>query len=112
MARSFCSTALGRWAGVRWPTLIAFVSRDGTQTGQEVDVVMENRAGRLVGVEVKAGATVAAAVFKGLQALAETAGRRFHRGVILYTGTEPAAFGKNVYALPMSALWTLGGAPS
>lgn len=83
-----------------------------TQTGQEVDVVMEDRAGRLVGVEVKAGATVAAADFKGLHALAEAAGRRFHRGVILYTGTEPAAFGKNLSVLPMSALWTLGGAPS
>jgi hypothetical protein len=78
-----------------------------TQTGQEVDVVMEDRAGRLVGVEVKAAATVGAGDFKGLRALSEAAGRRFHRGVVLYTGTEPAAFGQNFYALPISALWRL-----
>jgi len=60
-----------------------------TEGGQEVDVVMEDAAGRLVGVEVKANAAVTGADFKGLRALQEMTGKRFTRGVILYrtTGT-------------------------
>jgi hypothetical protein len=76
-----------------------------TQTGQEVDVVLEDRTGKLVGIEVKAGASVAAQDFKGLRALAEIAGRRFHRGIVLYTGPESVPFEKDLFALPVSALW-------
>ncbi|MSQ47764.1 MAG: ATP-binding protein [Deltaproteobacteria bacterium] len=79
-----------------------------TQTGQEVDVVLEDGAGRIVGIEVKASATISTHDFKGLRALAETAGSRFYRGVVLYTGTEPLPFGPQFYALPVSALWELG----
>lgn len=79
-----------------------------TQTGQEIDVVLEDSAGRLVGIEVKASATVSAHDFKGLHALAEMAGPRFQRGVVLYTGTEPLPFGARFQALPVQALWRLG----
>jgi predicted AAA+ superfamily ATPase len=79
-----------------------------TQTGQEVDIVLEDSAGQLVGVEVKAASTVSMQDFKGLRALAELAGRRFHRGVVLYTGSEPIPFGPRLHALPVSALWQLG----
>jgi hypothetical protein len=79
-----------------------------TQTGQEVDIVLEDSAGRLVGIEVKAGAAVNSQDFKGLRAFAEIAGRRFHRGVVLYTGTESIPFGPQLRALPLSALWSIG----
>jgi predicted AAA+ superfamily ATPase len=79
-----------------------------TQTGQEVDVVLENPAGHLVGIEVKAGATVTTQDFKGLRALAELTGRRFQRGLVLYTGTESVPFGARLHALPVSALWSMG----
>ncbi len=36
-----------------------------TQTGQEVDLVLEDAAGRLVGIEVKASATITLDDFKG-----------------------------------------------
>lgn len=74
-------------------------------TGQEVDVVLENEAGDLVGVEVKASATVGPSDFKGLRSLAELAGKRFRRGVLLYTGREAVPFGPNLYALPVECLW-------
>lgn len=79
-----------------------------TQTGQEVDVVLEDVAGRLVGIEVKATATVSAKDFKGLRTLAEALGKRFQRGVVLYTGSECIPFGPRLHALPVSALWRLG----
>jgi len=77
------------------------------QTGQEVDVVMEDRAGRIVGVEVKASASVGANDFKGLRDLATTVGGKFRRGIVLYTGSESVPFGENFHALPMRALWRL-----
>jgi len=73
--------------------------------GPEVDVVLEDAAGRLVGIEVKAAASVSADDFKGLRALAQYAGRRFHRGLVLYTGRESVPFGAHLYALPVDALW-------
>ena len=39
-----------------------------TQSGQEVDVVIEDARGRIVGIEVKAAATVEGGDFKGLHA--------------------------------------------
>ncbi len=78
-----------------------------TQTGQEVDMILEDLSGRIVGIEVKASATVAADDFKGLRLLHESVGKRFLRGIILYAGLESAAFGSELYALPISALWTI-----
>jgi len=44
-----------------------------TASGQEVDVVLEDRTGRVVGVEVKAAATLSGNDVRGLQALATAA---------------------------------------
>jgi hypothetical protein len=41
-----------------------------------MDVVMENRRRDVVGVEIKAAATVADADFRGLHAFADLAGKR------------------------------------
>ena len=79
-----------------------------TQTGQEVDFVLEDVAGHIVGIEVKAGVTVTERDFRGLEALAAEAGKRFVRGVILHAGREAVPFGRNLYALPLDALWRLG----
>jgi predicted AAA+ superfamily ATPase len=76
-----------------------------THEGDEVDLVLEGRGGAVVGIEVKSAATVTAADFKGLRALAEAAGRRFRRGLVLYTGTEVVPFGAGLFALPVEALW-------
>ncbi len=39
------------------------------------------------------------------------AGKRFHRGVVLYTGRETLPFGPDLWGLPMTALWQLGTQP-
>lgn len=76
-----------------------------TQTGQEVDVVLEDRKGRLVGIEIKASAAVNAADFKGIRALKDHAGDRFLRGLILHTGPDPVPFAKDLHAVPIQTLW-------
>jgi predicted AAA+ superfamily ATPase len=77
-----------------------------TVSGQEVDVVLEDRAGRVVGVEVKAAATLSANDVRGLQALATAAGKHWVRGVVFYTGTEVIPFSANLHGVPMSRLWS------
>jgi hypothetical protein len=74
-------------------------------TGEEVDVVLEDRAGNVVGVEVKASASVDARDFRGMKALSSLAGKAFRRGIVLYRGGEVVPFGKDMYAVPIGALW-------
>lgn len=71
----------------------------------EVDVVIENSAGQLVGVEVKATATVKAADLRGLKKLANLAGDQFKLGVLLYDGSETLPLGEGLWAAPLSSLW-------
>lgn len=71
----------------------------------EVDVVIENTAGQLIGVEIKASATVNAGDLRGLKKLASTAGDLFKMGVLLYDGTETLPLGDGLWAAPISTLW-------
>ncbi len=50
----------------------------------EVDIVLENRRGEIVGVEVQSSATVSAGDFSGMRKLAEACGKKFVQGLILY----------------------------
>ena len=75
-----------------------------TQTGFEVDFVLEDARGRCVGVEVKAG-SVGPGDFKGLKLFAEALGKRFVRGIVLYGGRETVPFAKDLHALPIQGLW-------
>jgi hypothetical protein len=77
-----------------------------TASGQEVDVVLEDRAGRVAGVEVKAAATLSGNDVRGLQGLATAAGKHWVRGVVLYAGTEVIPFSANVHGVPLSRLWS------
>jgi predicted AAA+ superfamily ATPase len=72
----------------------------------EVDIVVENAGGQLIGVEVKAAASVRASDLRGLKRLAGIAGDQFRLGVILYDGTEILPLGDRLWAAPVSSLWS------
>lgn len=76
-----------------------------TATGVEVDIILEDAAGNIVGIEIKNSATALAQDFKGLKHLQEEVGKKFIRGIVLYTGSEYVPFGERLCALPVSALW-------
>jgi uncharacterized protein len=76
-----------------------------TQTGQEVDAVLEDTAGRIVGIEIKSAKSVGGQDFRGLQSLAEAAGNNFLRGIVLYSGSEMVSFGSSLFAMPIDSLW-------
>ena len=71
----------------------------------EVDVVIENAAEQLVGVKVKASATVQESDFRGLRKLANIAGDKFVMGVLLYDGVDAIPLGDKLWAVPLSSLW-------
>lgn len=80
-----------------------------TRDKVEVDVVLENRRGQVVAIDVKAAATVRAEDFRGLEHLAERLGDDLLVGIVLYTGQRTLPFGPRFRAVPLSALWE-GGA--
>ncbi|MBY0502588.1 MAG: ATP-binding protein [Bryobacteraceae bacterium] len=87
------------WSRIR-PALYHF----RTHAGQEVDFVLETRAGDVVGIEVKATGTLSAKDWQGLGKLAELAGPRFRRGIILYRGDTLFPAGPNRFAVPIAYL--------
>jgi uncharacterized protein len=76
-----------------------------TRDGREVDAVLEANDGRIVGVEVKSSATVTAEDFRHLEHLMRAVPKRFHFGVVLYTGTKILPFGPRLLAVPIDGLW-------
>lgn len=71
----------------------------------EVDLVIENASGHLIGVEVKSSATVSAGDFRGLKKMMNVTGDLFKMGVLLYDGTETMPMGDGLWAAPLSTLW-------
>jgi predicted AAA+ superfamily ATPase len=78
-----------------------------TKDQDEVDVVIEDRRGRIIGIEVKASATVRPQDFRGLRQLQEAVGDRFVRGLVLHDHDRVTPFAEKLQAAPLSILWTM-----
>ena len=76
-----------------------------TQSNIEIDFILENRLGKLTGIEVKASHTVGSKDFKGLCHLKETEPEYFQRGILLYSGREVVPFDAELFAVPLSMWW-------
>ena len=75
--------------------------------GSEVDLVLEDKTGNLFGIEIKSAATLHDSDFNGLRRLSNLAGKKFKRGIVLYTGEQYlGGFGDNLQAVPISAVWS------
>ncbi len=70
----------------------------------EVDFVLE-RAGRVVGIEVKAAASVRPEDLRGLKRMQDVADRAFACGIIVPDGDRIQRIGARLYAMPVSQLW-------
>lgn len=78
-----------------------------TKDQLEVDAVIETPDGRVIAVEVKAGATVRTQDLAGLRNLAGHLGDKFVAGYVMYTGQQTLSFGSKIKAIPLDALWLL-----
>ena len=70
-----------------------------------MDIVIEDEAASLIGIEVKAAATVNAGDFKGLRKLSSASGDALKLGLVLYDGEHTVSFGDRMYAAPVSCVW-------
>jgi predicted AAA+ superfamily ATPase len=102
---TFVATELERQASWSPEALTLWHYREDDR---EVDVIVERPSGEVVGIEVKASATVRAKDFRGLKHLRERIGSRLVSGVVLYAGEQALPFGEGLWALPLSALWAVG----
>ncbi len=71
----------------------------------EVDFVISNGRGEVIGIEVKASATIRMSDLKGMKKLQSSAGENFKAGYVLYTGDQIIPMGENLLAAPVSVLW-------
>lgn len=77
--------------------------RDKSQ--REVDFVIEDAQGGVIGIEVKSAATINGSDFAGLRQLATLTGARFMAGLVLYDGDLTLPFGPGLWAVPLGTLW-------
>lgn len=76
-----------------------------THKGREIDLLIEDAQGRIVGVEVKASKTITEGDLQHLRWLAQALEKRWAGGVVLHLGTEQAPFGEKLWAMPVCSLW-------
>ncbi len=103
MVETFVLSELARQ--LSWNEQRAALFHYRTKDKVEVDAVLESADGRVVGIEVKAGATVRTDDLAGLRHLADRLGSRFVAGYLLYTGGHTLPFGDRLRALPLDVLW-------
>ena len=72
----------------------------------EIDFLITNEMGHMVGIEVKASESVSSDDFKHLQWFQALVGKDNFKGFVLYTGNEVRSVGNGFFAIPMSALWS------
>ncbi len=77
-----------------------------TAAGQEIDFILEGPDQKIVAVEVKTKSKVSLRDFQHLETLKQELGENFHQGFVVYQGTDVLPFGKDMWAIPFSKLWS------
>jgi len=88
-----------------WSDLILSLYHYRTASGQEIDFVIERNDGKIIAVEVKATSKIDTKDFNHIKAFSDETKDKFLRGILFYTGSEIIPFSKNLFALPINALW-------
>src|ERR1700746_2317875 len=78
-----------------------------TQSGDEVDLVLETWDGRVAGFEIKAGTRIKDPDLNGLRLLRDRLGDRFVGGFVLNLGELTYRKESKIAVMPLSALWSL-----
>jgi hypothetical protein len=107
LLESFVVAELGKQLG--WSQREVALSHFRDRDDHEVDVVLQAYDGSVVGIEIKAAASVGPSDLRGLRFLAERLGTDFRRGLVLYAGPASIQLGDDprMLAAPLDALWTV-----
>ena len=90
---------------ITWSNKRLRVSHFRTKEHDEVDLVIEDQQGRVIGIEVKASATVRGADLRGLRQLQDAVGSKFVQGLLLHDHDRITPFDARLHAGPVSLLW-------
>jgi uncharacterized protein len=90
---------------VPWSELRPTMHHYRDKAKREIDVVLEARDGRVVGIEVKAANDVDDTDFRHLRYLRDQLGERFVTGIVLHLGERVAPQGDRLISMPITALW-------
>lgn len=91
---------------VSWSDELVAVGHWRTHDGDEVDLIVEDDAGRVVAVEIKAGGQVRGQDLRGLRKLRDALGEQLVAGVVLYTGPRAYTAEDRIHVVPVDRLWT------
>ena len=106
LLETFVATELIRVLG--WSSTSARIFHWRENDRYEVDLVIERRDGSLIGIEVKAARSATEAHASGLRRFRHRYQKNFVRGYVLHSGDTTTRFDDTIWALPFSALWTIG----
>ena len=80
------------------------ISQYRDKSRREIDFIVENEKGAILGVEVKAGANVGKDDFKHLKWFGANLAKAPYTGIVLYGGAHVQRFGEGFYAVPLGSL--------
>lgn len=75
------------------------------QRDEEIDLILESRAGEIAAIEVKAAASVNRRELRPIEKLRDARGERFKAGVVLCTTGQTTPLGDRLWAVPLAGLW-------
>lgn len=90
------------WSDTEW-SLSHYRSPDG----REIDLVIECADRSVIGVKVKAAASVQSSDYKHLQWLRDQMPDRFVAGIVLTTEGRGRILDRKIYSLPVDTLWSV-----
>lgn len=103
LLESFVGSELRKLIG--WSDSRITLSHFRTKEGDEVDFVLEDQQGRVVGIEVKASATLRRGDYSGLRKLEAATGDKFVRGLVLHDHDSLRPVSEKISGVPVSVLW-------
>ncbi|HEY7830674.1 MAG TPA: ATP-binding protein [Solirubrobacteraceae bacterium] len=75
------------------------------QGREEIDLILESRAGAVAAIEVKSSATIRPRDYSAITRLRDAMDKQFKAGIVVYTGRQTVPLGDRIWAVPVSGLW-------
>ncbi len=83
-----------------WSSTRASAYHYRTQNRQEIDLILENRRGEVIAIEIKAKTTIKQKDFVTMSDLSNEIGDKFLGGYIVYLGNDILSFGEKLFLIP------------
>lgn len=74
-------------------------------SGEEIDIILENRRGEMVAIEIKSSNRIKPEYLKNLNKFKEKMGEKVLKSILVYTGDQVEIIGKDTFVLPADRLF-------